>query len=64
MDDFDTNKKINSSKLKHKIIYEAAYSDGAMFEREGLDIDEALKLHEEVGRVAEYFKNIINNKKN
>lgn len=63
LDEFDIDEKINSSKFKHKIIYEAVYSDGAMFEREDLDIDEALKLHEEVGRVAEYFKAIINNKK-
>jgi hypothetical protein len=62
LDDFDVVQKINSSELKHKIIYEAVYSDGAMFERESLDIQEALKLHNEVGRVAEYFKKILNNK--
>jgi len=62
LSDFDTGKKINSTELKHKIIYEAIYSDGAMFEREDLNINEALKLHEEVGRVAEYFKAILNNK--
>ena len=60
---FDDSKNIDSKDFSHKVTYEAVYSDGAFFEREGLDISEALDLHSEVGRVSDYFKKILNQKK-
>jgi hypothetical protein len=57
---FKTLKTLGSEDLTHKIVYEALYSDGSMFERGGLALNQAIELHEEVGRVADYFKALLN----
>lgn len=61
--DFTLGENIKTKDITHKLVYEAIYSDGAIFERAELDINEALLLHDEVGRVAEHFKKILNEKR-
>ncbi|PKG78934.1 hypothetical protein CXF80_11800 [Shewanella sp. Actino-trap-3] len=60
LNSFSVNKQIEADNFNQTLIYEAVYSDGTIFERENLEVEQALKLHDEVGKVAEYFKKILN----
>ena len=45
----------NFSTMTHQFKYEATYSDGEIFERNNLTVNQALNLHNMVGQVSDYF---------
>jgi len=50
-----TTKQIDTASMARRLRYEAIYSDGSIFQRDDLNIKDALKLHEAVGLVATHF---------
>jgi hypothetical protein len=61
LSNFVITEKVETENFDHKIIYEAVFSDGAIFERDNLGVADALVIHEQVGIVADYFKKLLKN---
>ena len=45
--------------MEHILKYEVLYSDGFLFQRDGLTAGDAILLHETVGRVSRHFEKIV-----
>jgi hypothetical protein len=59
LSNFTKTEKVETENFDHKIVYKAIFSDGTIFERDNLDVVDALALHEQVGIVADYFKKLL-----
>ena len=55
-----TSSLADTSSMRLLFCYEVVYNDGAIFQRDNLNSNDALKLHDQVGRVAEHFSNFHN----
>ena len=59
LEDNKTSRKITGN---HLFRYEAVFSEGNIFERDDLPLQEVLELHQTVGKVAKYFTAHYENK--